>query len=119
MKVKAKQEPVNTKLRIGDKVIVTAGKSRGQIGNIKKIFRIKNTVVIDDVNIGYKAVRPNPNLNEEGGIKPIERPMQLSNVAIVNPEGKADKLGYKFDKDGNKQRVYKSSGQVVEETTKK
>jgi large subunit ribosomal protein L24 len=114
MKSKLKAELAVTKLRIGDKVVVTAGKSKGEVGNITKILRKKCSAIVHGLNIGYKAVKPNPNKDEQGGIKPIERPINLSNIAILNPNtGKADKLGYKFDDNGKKLRVYKSTNEVV------
>ncbi len=115
MKSKYKpKQPSITKLRIGDKVIVIAGKSRGETGVIDKIFRTKNRAIINGINIGYKAVKPNPNREEQGGIKAMERPLNLSNVAILNPAtGKADKIGYKFDENGKKLRFYKSNNEVI------
>lgn len=113
MKAKLKQKATTTKLRIGDKVIVLAGKSKGQIGNIEKIIRKKNAAIVHGINIGYKAIKPNPNKQEEGGIKPIERPIHLSNVAILNPATeKGDKIAYKIT-DGAKLRVYKSTGEEI------
>jgi len=114
MKFKNKLEPVNTKLRKGDRVVVTAGGSKGEVGIIDYIFREKNSARISGVNMGYKAVKPNPSREEQGGIKQIERPVRLPNVAIFNSQtGKADKIGYKFDENGKKLRVYKSTGEVV------
>ena len=61
-----------------------------------------------------KHQKPNPQANVPGGIIEKEAPMQLSNVALVNPAtSKADRVGIKIE-DGKKVRVFKSNGEKVD-----
>lgn len=104
------------RIRSGDTVIVNAGKSKGQIGKVKKVFQDK--VKIENVNLIKKHVKPNPQNEEKGGIVTMEAFLHVSNVSIYNSQtGKRDKIGFKFiDKDGNqvKVRYFKSNEQLVD-----
>lgn len=102
------------KLLKNDEVVVIAGKSKGQSGKIIAVFPRENRVVVEGVNLGVKAVRDNPQLEIKGGLHKREMPLHMSNVAILNPKTKkADRVGYSVAKDGEKVRVYKSSGEVI------
>ena len=61
-----------------------------------------------------KHVKPNPNVNEPGGVKEVEAFIDISNVKIFNPvTKKGDRIGYRFLDDGKKVRYFKSTGEVV------
>ena len=106
-KLQAKQKRI--KLHKGDQVLVLAGKDKGKTGRIKFVDRVKRRVTVEEVNIIVKHMRPNPQRGIQGGLVKREAPLDVSNVAIVNPEtGKADKIGFDFDDQGNKIRVYRS-----------
>ncbi len=101
------------KLRSGDEVIVITGKNKGSTGKIKKVFA-NDKVLVDGLNLVKKHVKPNPQLQIEGGIVDKEMPIHVSNVAILNPEsGKADRVGIKVNEDGSKVRVFKSNGKEI------
>jgi len=101
------------KLRSGDEVIVIAGKNKGSTGKIKQVFA-NDKVLVDGINLVKKHVKPNPQLQVEGGIVEKEAPIHVSNVAILNPEsGKADRVGIKVNEDGSKVRVFKSNGNEI------
>jgi len=105
---------VATKLRKGDKVKVITGKSKGKQGIILSILRDKQAVVVEGVNIMKKHMKPNPAKDIQGGIVERERPIHISNVAIVNAaSGEADRVGYKLLEDGKKVRVYRSNGEQI------
>jgi len=99
----------------GDTVFVCTGKSKGHIGKVLSVTQDK--VLVEGANIISKHVKPNPNLNEQGGIKKIPAPVHVSNVAIYNPStGKADKIGFKFiDQNGQQKKVrcFKSNQELV------
>ena len=60
-----------------------------------------------------KHQKPVPQLQQPGGIVDKEASINVSNVAIVNPEtGKADRVGFKFE-DGKKVRIFKSNGKTI------
>lgn len=103
------------RIQSGDFVVVTTGKSKGHTGTVKKVDGLK--VIVEGANLIKKHVKPNPQLNERGGIITREAPIDVSNVALFNPITKeADKIGFKYlDKDGKKQKVryFKSNNEVV------
>ena len=103
------------KLKKGDQVIVLTGKDKGRQGAITRLLHQKNKVFIDGVNMKKKAVRPNPNANEVGGIKEVEAALAVSNVAIFNSATKkADRVGYKILEDGRKVRIFKKTGEQID-----
>jgi large subunit ribosomal protein L24 len=102
------------KIKTGDQVVVLAGKDKGKQGNILRVIDDAK-VVVENVNLAKKHSKGNPMKGEPGGIIDKEMPMDISNVAIVNPvSGKADRVGFKMLEDGRKVRVFKSDGEVVD-----
>jgi large subunit ribosomal protein L24 len=102
------------KIRKGDDVIVTAGKDKGKRGTVLRILG-DDRLVVENVNLARKHMKPNPSKGEAGGIVDKEMPLHLSNVALYNPaEGKADRVGFKTLEDGRKVRYFKSNGEVVD-----
>ena len=100
------------KIRRNDDVIVIAGKCKGQTGKVTAVFTKEQKVLVEGVNKVTKHVKPNPNLQIEGGITQQEAALHISNVAILNPAtNKADKVGFRFE-DGKKVRFFKSNGET-------
>ncbi|PID37685.1 MAG: 50S ribosomal protein L24 [Pseudomonadales bacterium] len=100
------------KLRKGDTVIVIAGKDKGKQGTVLAVRgdRIK----VEGINIVTKHQKPNEMAGIEGGIVKQEAFLHISNVAIFNEQAqKADRIAYQIGEDGTKQRVYRSTGEVV------
>jgi len=104
------------KLRKNDEIIVKAGKDKGKKGTIISILSGKRRVIIENINLVKKHIKPNPNKKIEGGIVEQEKPLHVSNVALYNPETKkADRVGFKFVEDGKKKaRYFRSSGKLVD-----
>lgn len=102
------------KIRKGDDVVVLAGKDKGKRGTISRMVG-GDKVVVENVNISRRHVKPNPMRGEQGGIVDKEMPLHISNVALYNPNTqKADRVGFKTLEDGRKVRVFKSNGEVVD-----
>ena len=102
------------KLKKGDSVIVIAGKDKGKKGEILKVIE-PNKLLISNINLAKKHVKPNPNKAESGGIIEKEMPIHISNVMMLNPiSKKGDRIGFKSLEDGKKVRVYKSNKEVVD-----
>jgi large subunit ribosomal protein L24 len=100
------------KIKINDVVIVLAGKNKGSQGTVIKVTEAK--VVVEGLNIAKKHVKPNPNAGVTGGIVDTEMPMAISNIAIYNAKTKkADRVGIRTDKEGNKERFFKSNGDSI------
>ena len=103
-----------SKIRKGDDVVVLSGRDKGKRGTVLQIIE-NNRILVDNVNVIKKHVKPNPNRGETGGIIEKEAPIQISNVALLNPNtNKADRVGYKLLEDRRKVRVFKSDGEVVD-----
>ena len=103
-----------SRIRKGDDVVVLAGRDKGKRGTVLQIIE-NNRILVDNVNVIKKHVKPNPNRGETGGITEKEAPIQISNVALFNPNtNKADRVGYKLLEDGRKVRVFKSDGEVAD-----
>ena len=102
------------KIRKGDDVVVITGKDKGRRGNVLRVVDDKR-VVVEGINLAKKHVRPNPMKGEQGGIREMEKAMDISNVAIYNAvTGKADRVGFKVLEDGRKVRYFKSNGEVID-----
>ena len=101
------------RIRKGDDVIVIAGKDKGKRGTVLSVT--DERVVVENINLAKKHMKPNPNKGEQGGIVDKEMPMAVSNVALYNPAtDKGDRVGFKVLEDGRKVRVFKSNGEVVD-----
>ncbi len=100
------------KIKTGDEVIVIAGKDKGLKGRVLKVFRSKDRVLVEHVNMIKKHIKPSTE-NPQGGIEEKEAPIHISNVALVDPKtGKPTRVGYEI-KDGKKVRVSKKSKEVI------
>ena len=71
------------KIKVGDEVLVIAGKDKGKNGKVIKTIRSEDKVVVEGINIVKKHVKPN-NQNDKGGIFDIEAPIHVSNVKKVD-----------------------------------
>lgn len=97
----------------GDKVQVIAGKDKGKQGVVTSVLPKKNRVIIEGLNIVKKHQKPTQ-VNPEGGIIEMEAPIHASNVLPLDPKtGKPTRVGYQVI-DGNKVRVAKVSGEVLD-----
>ena len=108
------QKKKSLHVKTGDRVIVTAGKDKGKIGNIKKVNPTEATVVVEGANMVTKAQRPQPMAGIQGGLIKLEAPMDSSKVMIVCPACekptriKHDVVG------GKKVRVCKKCGEQLD-----
>jgi large subunit ribosomal protein L24 len=73
------------KLKKGDEVIVITGKDKGTRGQITRVNPSTDRVIVVGVNLKKKAVRPNPQTGEEGGIISKEAGIHISNVMLIDP----------------------------------
>jgi large subunit ribosomal protein L24 len=101
------------KLRKGDSVIVITGRDKGKRGTVAR--RVDDErVLVEGVNLVKKHVKPNPMKGTTGGVVDKAMPIHQSNVAIFNAAtGKADRVGIKLLDNGDKVRIYKSSGEQI------
>lgn len=100
------------KIKSKDTVIITAGSSKGHVGEVLSVK--DGRVRVAGGNIVKKAVKPNPNIGREGGFISTEAAIDISNVAIYNTvTSKADRVGFRFV-DGKKVRYFKSNGEQID-----
>ena len=101
------------KLRIkkGDQVVILSGDDKGKTGEVVKAMPSEGKVVVQGVNLVKRHTKPSQ--TNPGGIVTKEAPINVSNVALMNKDGKATKVGYKIV-DGKKVRVARKSGEVID-----
>jgi len=98
----------------GDQVIVTTGRSKGQRGHVLRMLG-EDRMLVENINMVKKHQKPNPSMNQPGGIVERESPIHASNVQVYNPgTGKADKVGFKTLDDGRKVRIFRSTGEAID-----
>ena len=94
-------------LKVGDKVIVIAGKDKGKEGKI--IAKKNDRVFVEGVNIVKKHVKPNGQ-DQNGGIVEKEASIHISNVMMIDPKTKkCTRIAKQIDKDGKKIRISSKS----------
>lgn len=98
------------KLRKGDKVVVLAGKDKGKEGEITAVMPTKGKAIVDGVNIAIRHQRQTQ--NNQGGRQPKAMPIDLSNLALVDTNGKATRVGFRME-DGKKVRFAKTTGDAI------
>ena len=99
------------KLRKGDKVVVLAGKDKGKQGEIASVDPKAGKAVVDGVNIAIRHQRQTQ--TDQGGRQPKAMPIDLSNLAFLDANGKPTRVGFKMDGD-KKVRFAKTTGDVID-----
>ena len=101
------------RIKKGDRVVVTAGKDKGKQGDVVRV--IGDKVVVSNINIIKRHTKPNPQINQPGGVIEREAPIHVSNVMPFNPaSGKGERIGTKVLEDGRRLRVFRSSGEAID-----
>lgn len=101
------------KLKKGDKVVVIAGKSKGEKGTISRVLPEENMVLIDGINLAKKH-RRRTRTTGKGQIVEKAMPIHASNVMLADPkDGKPTRVKITRDKEGKRQRVAVKSGESI------
>ena len=99
------------KLKKGDKVVVIAGKDKGRNGEITRVLPADGKAVVSGVNVAIRHTKQSA--QGQGGRIAKELPIQLSNLALVDPKtGEATRVGFRFEGD-KKVRYAKKSGETI------
>ena len=102
------------RIRKGDEVIVIAGRSKGQRGNVIRVLD-KDRLLVENINMVKRHTKPDPNRQIAGGILEKEAPIHQSNVMLFNPASrKGERVTFKILDNGDKVRVFRSNGEVVD-----
>lgn len=115
-RTKKRLESHNNKLHVKkeDTVMVITGKDKGKKGRIIAAYPRQNRVLVEGVNMVKKHQKPTQQ-NPQGGILEQEAAIHVSNVMLLDPKsGKPTRVGYTVLENGNKVRVAKKSGEVID-----
>lgn len=99
------------KLKKGDKIVVLAGKDKGKEGTIASVDPQSGKAVVDGVNMAIRHTRQSQ--TSQGGRLPKAMPIDLSNLALLDANGKPTRVGFDV-KDGKKVRIAKTTGDVID-----
>ena len=91
--------------------MLLTGKDKGRTGNVTRVMPKESRVVVSGLNMVQRHTRPSQG-DPQGGIKHKEASVHVSNVAIVDSNGKPTRVGFKVD-GGKKVRVAKTTGEVI------
>ena len=101
------------KIKKGDKVVVITGRDKGKSGEVLRVLRDEDRVLVQGVNMIKRHTRPAA--GQTGGIVENEAAIHISNVAHIDPKSsKPTRVGYKVLGDGRKVRVARRSGEVLD-----
>ena len=100
------------KIKKGDRVVVLSGKDKGKHGEVVRALPKDMKVVVAGVNVVTRHKKPSQ-ANPQGGLERSEAPIHVSKVAIEDPKtGKPTRVGFRIE-NGQKVRVAKRSGEVI------
>ena len=98
-------------IKKGDTVYVNAGNDKGKTGKVLEVLRDKDRVIVEGVNMVSKHTKPNPKA-PQGGIIKQEAGIHISNVNLVDANGKATRVAHK-EVEGKKDRIAKTTGEEI------
>ncbi len=108
---------MTTKMKIkkGDTVLVIAGKDKGAKGKVIKAYPERNRVLVEGVNRIKKHTRISQTQRgaQTGGIVTQEAAIHISNVMVIDSEGKPTRVGKKQTEDGKRVRISRRSGKEL------
>ncbi|GAA0534576.1 50S ribosomal protein L24 [Paractinoplanes ferrugineus] len=103
------------KIKKGDTVVVIAGKDKGAKGKVIAAYPTRDKVLVEGVNRvkKHERIRTTQRGSKTGGIVTQEAAIHISNVQIVDDQGKPTRIGYKVDENGNKVRIARTTGKEL------
>jgi large subunit ribosomal protein L24 len=104
------------KVHKGDTVLVISGKDKGAKGKVIQAFPDRNRVLVEGVNRIKKHTAQSANERgaSSGGIVTQEAPIHVSNVMVVDSDGKPTRVGYRVDEEtGKRVRISKRNGKDI------
>ena len=99
------------KIKKGDRVVLLTGKDKGRTGQVTKVLPKDQRVFVQGLNLVQRHTRPSQT-DPQGGIKTKEASIHVSNVAILDGNGKATRVGFR-EEGGKKVRYAKTTGEVL------
>jgi large subunit ribosomal protein L24 len=102
---------MSAKIKKGDRVVVLAGRDKGRQGQVLRVLPKEDRMYVGGINMVQRHTRPSQG-DPQGGIKNKEAPLHVSNVALVDSNGKPTRVGFRVEGD-KKVRVAKTTGEVI------
>ncbi|KAE8770117.1 50S ribosomal protein L24, chloroplastic [Hordeum vulgare] len=100
-------------VRVGDTVQVIAGREKGKVGEVVRLYKHNSTVIVKDLNLKSKHKKGTE--DEPGEIVMIEGPIHSSNMMLYSKEKNVtSRVGHKILEDGTKVRYLKKTGEVID-----
>ncbi len=100
------------RIRKNDKVIVLAGKDKGKTGKVMRVLPGQDLVLVEKINLVKKAKRRTQQ-DQKGGFIHVESPIHISNIMLVDKDGKGSRCGISVLKDGTRVRSLKTTGETI------
>ena len=100
----------------GDTVLVISGKDKGAKGKVLKAYPVANKVLVEGVNRIKKhtPISTNQRGSRSGGIVTQEAPIHVSNVMLLDSDGKPTRVSFRVDDEtGKKVRVSRRNGKDI------
>ena len=103
------------KVKKGDTVVVIAGKDKGAKGKVIQAYPTRDRVLVEGVNRIKKHTRVSQNQRgaQSGGIVTQEAPIHVSNVMVIDSDGKPTRVGKKTTEDGKRVRISRRNGKEL------
>ena len=103
------------KVKKGDTVLVIAGKDKGAKGKVIAAYPTRDKVLVEGVNRvkKHERIRTTQRGSKTGGIVTQEAPVHISNVQVLDDQGKPTRIGYRIDENGNKVRIARTTGKEL------
>lgn len=100
------------KIQKGDKVQILAGKDKGRVGEVLRVFTKKEEIIVKGLNLFKKHLKPTQ--GQKGGIIEKERPIKASKTMLICPNcGKKTRVAYQIDKNGDKFRLCRKCKSII------
>ncbi len=110
-------ERMSVKIKRNDRVEVIAGKDKGKQARVLRVIAERQRILVEGVGLIKKHVKPNPQRNIKGGIAEQESPIHISNVMLLDANGKRTRFGAQVDGD-KKLRIAKTTGATLAEPSR-
>jgi large subunit ribosomal protein L24 len=115
MKTNTERRSRSTKIKKNDMVKVVSGRDRGKVAKVLKVFPVKGTAIVENINFVKKATRPNPGRNVKGGIITKEADIRISSLMIVCPQcNKPTRVAIKRLENGTRTRLCKKCDAMID-----
>jgi large subunit ribosomal protein L24 len=103
------------KVKKGDTVLVIAGKDKGARGKVIQAYPTRDRVLVEGVNRIKKHTRVTQTQRgaQSGGIVTQEAPIHVSNVMVIDSDGKPTRVGKKTTEDGKRVRISRRNGKEL------